>query len=60
MQIQREPLRGLNYLIRKTAHSLAVGGFDFYGKSTENIYMQVKPIELIWVIFIVVKAIFTY
>ena len=46
--------------IMKAAHSLAVGGFNFYGKSTENIYMQLKPIELIWVIFIAVKAIFTY
>ena len=46
--------------IMKTAHSLAVGGFDFYGKSTENIYMQLKPIELIWMIFTAVKAIFTY
>ena len=44
----------------KTAHSLAVGGFDFYGKSTENIYMQLKPIELILVIFIAVKTIFAY
>lgn len=33
--------------LAKTAHSLAVGGFDFYGKSTENIYMQLEPIELI-------------
>ena len=46
--------------IMKAAHSLAVGGFDFYGKSTENIYMQLKPIELIWMIFTAVKAIFTY
>lgn len=46
--------------IMKTAHSFAVGGFDFYGKSTENIYMQLKPIELIWMIFTAVKAIFTY
>lgn len=46
--------------IMKTAHSFAVGGFDFYGKSTENIYMQLKPIELILVIFIAVKTIFAY
>ena len=46
--------------LAKTAHSVAVGDFDFYGKSTENIYMQLKPIELIWVTPIAVKAIFAY